>query len=340
MLIAFTSVSLRRVVVMVAFVASCASAVRAENWPMWRGPNGDGVSQSKDAPLRWSEKDNVAWKTAIPGVGYSSPIVWDQSIFLTSADLDSKERLLFCADRETGNIRWQRTVATAEIEQMHRMNSPASGTPATDGERVFVMFQVERKLLVAAYDFSGELLWRQIPGAFVSRHGFNTCPVIYKDSIIISGIQDGPDAFVARLKGDTGEILWKTPISDPIRSFSTPLVIQVDGRDQIVLSGANPTCSFDGNSGDLIWWVDGPAEKTVSSLIYDGKLLFVAGGRDNQLFAIRPTGKGNVTESHIEWVATRGIPYINSPILSGDVLHVIGDNGIYSRLASADGQLL
>ena len=314
-------------------------ALYAEDWPMWRGPRGDGVSEDAP-PLHWSNTENVAWKTKIPGVGYSSPIVWKNSVFLTSADLETKERLLFCLDRRTGAVRWQTTVAVAEIEQMHRLNSPASGTPATDGERVFVLFQTGEELLAAAYDFSGNLLWRRSPGKFRSRHGFNTSPVLFEDSILVSGMQDGEDAFLARLQRQTGELVWKAPISNGIRSFSTPLVIDVQDRQQIILSGANRTMAFDPQDGRQIWHVQGPAEKTVSSLSYDDQRVFVSGGRDKMLYAIRPTGAGDVTQSHIQWKATRSIPYVNSPLLYGGFLHVLSDDGIYSCLNPSDGNML
>ena len=285
------------------------------NWPMWRGPNGDGVSPSAGAPLHWSPEQNIAWKTRIPGVGHSSPVVWGDTVFVTSADSVSKQRTLFNVDRVGGEIRWRRDVVSAEIEPMHRDNSAASATPATDGERVFVTFQAGEKLLVAAYDFAGDLLWKKTPGPFASRHGFHTCPVLFEDSIFISGMQDGPGAFLARLDRETGETVWKASIDSPIRSFSSPMAISANGRRQIVLSGANRTYSFDPADGRLLWHVRGPAEKTVSSLSFDGQRVFVPGGRDNQLFAIRPTGTGDVTGSHVDWVARRGIPYVSSPRL-------------------------
>lgn len=307
------------------------------DWPMWRGPAANGRSSSEAAPTHWSPTTNIAWRTAIPGVGYSSPIVSGNHIFLTSADLDTKERILFCIDREGGDIRWQRTVVTAEIEQMHRSNSPASGTPATDGQLVYVAFQANETILVAAYDDAGNLIWQKSPGGFKSRHGFHTCPILFEDSILVSGMQDSTDAFLVRMRRADGEFVWKARIDSPIRSFSSPLVINVEGQQQIVLAGANRTYAFDASSGRPIWSVHGPAEKTVSSLSFDGKHVFVPGGRDSQLFAIRPTGTGDVTKSHISWIARKGIPYISSPLLLENHLHVVSDEGVYTRIDIREG---
>ena len=308
------------------------NADRAKDWPMWRGPAGNGLSNAHDVPLNWSPTKNIAWKTRIPGVGYSSPIVSGNAIFVTSANLETKGRILFCVDRASGEIRWQRTVATAEIEQMHRENSPASATPATDGERVFVCFQVDETLFVAAYDFEGEQAWESNLGEFKSRHGFHTCPVLFEDSIIISGMQDSEDAFLARLNRRNGDVQWRAKIDSPIRSFSSPLLIEIADEFQVVLAGANRTYAFAAKDGRPIWHVTGPAEKMVSSLSFDGEHVFVPGGRDNKLFAIRPNGEGDVTRSHISWIARRGIPYVSSPVLVGDTLHVMNDEGVYTRI--------
>ena len=307
------------------------------DWPMWRGPRGDGVSLEADAPLRWSSDQNVVWKTRIPGTGYSSPIIHGDVIFVTSADLETQERTLYCIGREQGDIRWKRVVAEAPIERMHRLNSPASGTPATDGERVYVAFQTEDAILAAAYDYSGEQVWKVSPGGFQSRHGFHTCPILFEDSILLSGMQDSADAFLARIHRETGEIIWKAFVDSPIRSFSSPMPIEVEGKTQIILSGADRTYAFAATNGRPIWRVQGPAQKTVSSLSFDGEHVLVPGGRDKKLFAIRPTGTGDVTETHISWVARSGIPYISSPVLYEGQLHVLSDDGVYTRLNLDDG---
>ena len=333
--------SILRIVLLVVFSSNVSAAPKADrrnSWPMWRGPAGNGISSADKAPLHWSPTQNIAWKTLIPGVGYSSPIVTGNTIFVTSANVETKERILFCVDRTVGDIRWQRVVATAEIEQMHRENSPASATPATDGELVFVCFQVNETLFVAAYDFEGEQAWHSTLGEFKSRHGFHTCPVLFEDSIIISGMQDSDDAFLARLHRRSGDVKWRARIDSPIRSFSSPLLIEFNDQFQAVLSGANRTYAFDAKDGRPIWQVTGPAEKTVSSLSFDGEHVFVPGGRDSKLFAIRPDGKGDVTRSHITWIARRGIPYISSPVLVGDTLHVVNDEGVYTRIDRATGQ--
>ncbi len=315
-------------------------AVHAEPWPMWRGGAGNGISDEKHAPLHWTATEGIAWKTRIAGTGYSSPIVWGDAIFLTSADLEAKARLLFCVDRESGRIRWQRVVVVADIERMHRLNSPASGTPATDGERVYTVFQAGNQLLVAAYDFSGQLIWKQSPGAFESRHGFNSSLVIYRDSLLLSGMQDGPDAFIARLDCESGKTIWKSPIDDPVRSFSTPLAIETPDGELVTLSGANRTFAFRPDNGQRVWVTPGPAEKTVSSLLYGNGLLYVAGGRDHQLLAIRPLAERPGQAPEVAWKASKGIPYVPSPLLYGDALHVMSDEGVCTQFDPLNGKVL
>ena len=153
-------------------------------------------------------------------------------------------------------------------------------------------------------------------------------------------MQDGEDAFLARLDCQTGAVEWKTNISQPVRSFSTPFLFERNGRRTAAISGANRTFGYDPQNGDILWTADGPAEKTVSSLVCDDDCVFVAGGRDNMLLAIQPDGSGDVTESHVACRATRGIPYINSPLLYEDHLHVLADDGIYSCFDPSTGKQL
>src|SRR5262249_33271685 len=153
----------------------------AEDWPCWRGPRLDGTSNDDKAPLEWSKTDNVRWKVAVPGRGYSSPVVHGERIFLTTCDEKQEERNLLCLERKTGKTLWSRTVLKAKLEKKHGLNSYASATPATDGERVYVTFMGDGNTMqVACYDVEGKKVWLESPGKLLSRHGFCSSPILHK----------------------------------------------------------------------------------------------------------------------------------------------------------------
>ena len=205
----------------VAILAGALSPAAAENWPAWRGLRGDGSSLEKDVPLRWSGTENVRWKTPIPGKGHASPIVWGDRLFVVTVLAESTQRALLCIDAVSGKVLWRRIVLTAPLERAHRLNSHASSTPATDGERVYVSFLDREKMYVAAYDFEGRLLWEVRPGPFASIHGYCSSPTLWKDKVILNGDHDGP-AYLIALGRRTGRTLWKTmrPNKNAMRTCS------------------------------------------------------------------------------------------------------------------------
>jgi outer membrane protein assembly factor BamB len=325
----------RAVALMVLICAT--SAVWAEDWPRWRGPRGDGTSQETNLPVRWSATDNIKWKTPIPGTGHSSPIVWGDRIFLTSCHEKEMQRLLLCLDRRDGRILWERVVLTAPLEKKHKLNSYASSTPATDGERVYVSFLGGARMQVAAYDFEGKKLWQQSPGEFHSQHGFCSPPVLYKDKVILNGDQDHPDAFLVALDKATGSERWRAP-RPGIRSYCPPLIVEAAGRTQLVLSGANSVASYDPDSGRQLWVIDGPTEQFVASFVYaDGLLFMTSGYPDFHMLAIRPDGTGNVTDTHVAWRHTRGAGYVPSPVAWGHYFFNVKDDGLASCLETRTG---
>ncbi|MEX0977865.1 MAG: PQQ-binding-like beta-propeller repeat protein [Pirellulales bacterium] len=321
------------------FVLFVGTAV-AENWPGWRGPRGDGTSHERDVPSRWSPTDNIAWKTEVPGTGHSSPIVWGDSVFVASCREDAKERLLSCCDRKSGKILWQQVVLSSELEQKHRLNSFASSTPATDGTRVYVTFLADSAMVVAAYDFTGKQLWLVRLGAFSSVHGYCSCPVLFDDKVIVNGDHDG-DAYIVALDRLTGQTLWKVDRENKTRSYVTPIIRQIDGRTQMILSGSKCVASYDPRDGVRHWIIDGPTEQFVASLVYNGKLLFLtAGYPELHMMAIRPDGHGNVTDTHVAWRTNKGASYVPSPIAIGDYFLVVSDGGIASCFAADSGKRL
>lgn len=342
-----------RLVVLIFFAAGL---IRAENWPGWRGPNGDGVSAEKGIPTKWNSTENIAWRIVVPGEGHSSPIVWGDKVFLTSSLTEKNKRILLCIDRLSGQTVWQRDVVQSPPETIHRLNSRASGTPATDGKQVYVTFMraegdkviapnvgSERlitpgKIIVAAYDLDGNKKWKTNVGDFVSAHGFNTCPVLFEDLLILNGDHDG-DAYLVALDRQSGRQRWRTRRENKTRSYVTPIIREIDGITQMILSGSLCIASYDPHNGKRHWIVDGPTEQFVASMVYDGKYVFATGGYpERHTLAIRPDGKGNVTDTHIAWRTTRGAAYVPSPIISGRYLLMVADSGIASCFEARTGK--
>ena len=320
------------------FILAFSGAALAENWPGWRGPRGDGTSHEKNVPVTWSAAQNVVWKVPIPGKGHASPIVWGRHIFVVTASKEKKQRILLCLDRKDGKIRWQRKVLEAPLERINRLNSFASSTPATDGERVYVSFLDRDKMFVAAYDFDGNKVWEVRPGVFASMHGYCSSPVIWKDKLIVNGDHDGPSYIVA-ISRATGQTIWKTPRPNKTRSYCTPIIRQIDGRNQMVLSGTMCVASYDPDTGEQHWIIDGPTEQYVASLVYNGELLFMTCGfPDHFLQAILPDGQGNVTKTHVLWQKDRDCSYVPSPIAFGPYFLVVADNGVATCFEANTGK--
>ena len=334
--------------------------VLAENWPCWRGPRGDGTSTELQVPVKWNGEtgEGIAWKVLIPGKGHSSPIVWEDRIFITTCVEESRERLLLCVNRDDGKILWQSSVAVSPLENKHALNSFASGTPATDGETVYVTFLAsgnhdeEAKeaaadqrataatLLVVAYDMQGNKLWSAEPGGFSSVHGFCSSPVIYKNLLIVNGDHDG-DSYVAGLNRKTGETVWKVPRDHKTRSYCTPLIRSINGKDQMVMTGSKRIVSLDPITGSTNWLIEGPTEQFVSSMVYDGTAFYMTAGFPTyHVMSIRPDGSGDVTKSHVVWHSEVARCYVPSPVLIEDKLFVADDQGTVNCFDTATGDRL
>ena len=309
-----------------------------ENWPGWRGPRGDGSSLDKQAPVTWSDTDNIAWKIPIPGKGHASPIIWEDRLFLVTALEPANERTLLCLDRRNGNVLWQNTILKTALEKIHRLNSYASSTPVTDGQRIYVSFLDRDRMFVSAYNVDGQKVWETRPGPFSSVHGYCSSPVLWKDKVIINGDHDG-NAYLVALDKETGKTRWLTKRPNKIRSYCAPIIRRIDDRNQMILSGSRSVASYDPDSGRQHWIIDGPTDQFVASLVYNGDLLFMtAGFPDLHMLAIRPNGHGNVTKTHIAWRTTRGCSYVPSPISAGPYFLVVSDGGIASCFEAKNGQ--
>jgi len=337
-----------------------------EDWPMWRGPRGDGTSTEKDIPTRWDATNNIAWKVEIPGQGHASPIVWRDRVFLVTCTPETKERFLLCLNRKTGQTIWRTVVLRAPLEAKHHLNSCASSTPATDGEFVYVSFlepdgsvvpaEVIRKrsgelrannsglpvnpgqMFVAAYDMNGNRMWVARPGEFASVWGYCSNPVLFEGKVILNGDHDG-DAYIVALDRKTGETAWKVARENRIRSYATPLIRTIDGRSQMMVAGSHSIVSYSPRDGSKQWFTKGPRGRAVASPVFNRDLLFVcAAYPTRQMLAIRPNGRGDVTETHVVWRCHQSCAYVPSPIAVGDYFLVVNDNGIASCFDAASGK--
>ncbi len=331
----------------------------AENWPAWRGPRGDG-SADVAGPMKWDGKSgkNVRWKTPLPGEGHSSPIILGDRVFVTACLPKTEERVLICLNRDTGEPIWQATVLKARLESKHALNSFASSTPATDGKLVFVSFleasdkQIAAPnvgnqrmiypgtMVVAAYDFDGNQKWLVRPGAFISAHGFCSNPLPYQDIIILNGDHDG-DSYLLALNKLTGQEVWRQPRRHKTRSYVTPLIRNIDGKDQLVLSGSLCVASFDPQTGERNWNVEGPTEQFVASMVFDGSNFFAVGGfPTHHVMAIRADGEGDVTDTHVSWHKTNVRCYVPSPVVVDNYLVVADDRGTANCFDTKTGDRL
>ena len=312
-------------------------AAAAQDWPAFRGPGGQGHSSELGLPAEWSETRNVLWKTAVAGLGWSSPVVAGSRVWLTSSVEDRDLTLRALAfDVETG-----RELVNVEVFRLKRprdinpKNSFASPTPVIDGDRVYVHFGADG---TAALTTTGEIVWTaKFP--YESQHGAGGSPVIYRDLLIFSC--DGHDAaFVVALDKDTGKVRWKTNRRQPAdQAYSTPLVIRVGDRDQLVSVGAFRATAYDPLTGKEIWRVsyDDGFSNVPRPVYGHGMVFIVTGFQQPAVIAVKPDGIGDVTRTHIAWTLRRGAPLTPSPLLVGDELYLLTDAGIATCLDARTG---
>lgn len=339
---------LRRSFVTVWFVILSVASGVATDWPQFRGPTGQGLVEQGRLPVEWSTSKNVAWKQPIPGRGWSSPIIHDGRVYLTtavSAGAGSRgDHLLqaICLDAKTGKIAWQREIfrqSAASSPAIHSKNSHASPTPVTDGQRLYVHFGHQG---TAALDLNGKVLWKNTGLKYQPVHGNGGSPILVDDMVVFSA--DGSDQqFVVALDCKTGKVRWKTPRkteSPKLFSFSTPLVIAVDGRQQIVSPASGAVCAYDAKTGKEVWRVRYDGYSVVPRPAYGQGLVFVSSGYEYpDLFAIRPDGKGDVTDTHVAWSTRRGAPLNPSPLVVGEELYLVSDIGVSSCLDAKTGRV-
>jgi outer membrane protein assembly factor BamB len=307
-----------------------------DDWPEFRGPTGQGHSAQVGLPVRWSETENVRWKVAVPGKGWSSPVLKGSQIWLTTAADEGRSLRAVCLDRETGRI-----VQNVEVLQknepgpIHPKNSHASPTPILENDRVYVHFGSHG---TACLSTRGEIVWRTTLN-YYHRHGPGGSPALVGDLLVVSC--DGYDSqFIVALDKRTGAERWRRPRPDGRHAYSTPLTIQVNGRTQVISTGGNRVTAYDPSSGEEIWWSRYDGYSLIPRPVFGHDLVFICSGYETPLiYAIRPIGSGDVTETHVAWSLRQGAPHTPSPILVGRELYTVSDAGVAQCLDAATGKV-
>ena len=300
-----------------------------------RGPDGQGTTFDTDLPLHWGPNENVVWKVDIPGRGNSSPVVWDDRIFITTASADGKERKIVCYARPDGKLLWQASApASAARESLYTKNTFASSTAVTDGQRVIAFFGNGGLLCV---DFDGHQQWHVDLGLFPTMHGPGTSPVLYKDEVICIQYQTLGKSLFAAFDKRTGARLWQQE-RENAACWSTPVVVRIGDRDQLIYNGSGLIAGYEPDTGKELWRVTGTSREAIPTVVVGGGLLISASGRNGPTMGIRPGGRGDLTETNIAWRNLRGGPHVPSPLYYEGRIYIVNDTGIATCIDAMDGR--
>jgi outer membrane protein assembly factor BamB len=329
---------------LVVFLLTLSTTVNAGNWPAFRGPNGNGVAESKAGPTQWSETSNIRWKTAIHGKGWSSPVIWDNQIWMTTATEDGKELFAVCVDRETGKVVHDLKVFTVERPAFcHAFNSYASPTPVVEAGQVYVHFGSAG---TACLDTAtGKVLWERRDLPCDHFRGAGSSPIVHGDLLFLTF--DGFDLqYVTALDKRTGRTVWKqdrtiqysTSDGDYKKAFATPAILKVNGQEHLICPSAEATIAYDPRTGGEIWRVIHGGMNAASRPVFARGMVYLTSGHTMHLLAVRLGENGDLTPKAIEWKAIRGIPTRSSLLPVGDLLFMVNDNGIASCLDARTGK--
>lgn len=340
----------------------------AGNWPQWRGPDGSGISTEKNLPAEWSTTKNIKWKTPIDGRGHSSPIVWENKIFLTTAIegeevpgakapkhmLGDKEFVhpdsvgankkhtfkVIALNRDTGKILWQAVAFEGTpYDDRHRKSSYAASTPATDGKMVYAFFGSEG---LYAYDFNGKLAWKADLGKMGTvGMGTGTSPILFENLVIIQADEENATAsYMVAFDKKTGKEVWKTPRKVQV-SWATPLLVKTAKRAELIASGTESVIAYDPATGKELWTHKGLESNAIPSPVANNEFVYLVAGYPAKLaMAIKLGGSGDLTGTpNVPWKHTKGTAYVPSPILYGDYLYLTTDRGILTCIDAKTGEV-
>lgn len=311
-----------------------------KQWPRFRGPTGQGIavgSPSTEWPLEWSDTKNVTWKSQLPGEGNSSPIVWNDRLFLTSAADAGARRSLHAIDTKSGEIVWTYELPEHAIEpDVRDKNGFASATPVTDGERVIAYFGSGGLICC---DMAGKLVWKYETPKFNSLWGSGASPLLYENLVILIHDQNRAPSLAVALDKVTGEVVWSTERSQAM-GWATPVVVRLADRDELLYAGGETLSAYDPRKGTLLWSLEGPTKEVVPTVVIGKHLIYSASGRQGPTLAVRPGGSGDVTDSHLVWTAVRGGPHVPTPVYVDGKLFVVNDFGITTCVDATTGEFL
>jgi len=354
--------------VSIGSVSLLASKASAGNWPQWRGPDGSGISNEKNLPSEWSPTKNVKWKTSIEGRAHSSPIVWGNKVFLTTAvegavvpgakavkHMDGDKEFLhpdsvgadrkhmfkvICLDRDSGKILWESTAwEGTPYDNRHRKSSYAASTPATDGKLVYAFFGTEG---LYAYDFKGKLAWKaQLGNLGTVGMGTGTSPILFDNLVIVQADEEnGAASFIVAVDKKTGKEAWRTPRKVQV-SWSTPLLVRTSTRAELITSGTEFVIAYDPATGKELWRHKGVESNAIPSPVANNEMVFLVAGFPAKIaMAIRLGQNGDLTGTpNVPWKYAKGTAYVPSPILYGDYLYLTTDRGILTCIDARTGEV-
>jgi len=330
--------SIGRIIVLATALTTAAMAERFEgigpnDWPSWRGPTHNGVAAAgQNPPAEWSDSKNILWKADIPGRGHASPTVVGDFIYLPTADETKQTQSVICLDRHTGKLVWSKQVNEGGFDQDgHKRKSHASPSIACDGKRLFVNFVNHGAMRTTALDLKGNQIWQQEISKFITHQGFGSSPFLYQDLVIVSSDNKGGGA-VAAMNRETGKIIWRNDRpKEP--NYVSPVVFNIEGRDQLFLSGCNLVTSLEPSTGQTIWEVPGSTTECVVTMVTDGKRVFTSGGYPkNHTVAMKADGSGEVA-----WQNSTRV-YVPSMIIYQEHAFAVADAGFAICWESATGK--
>ena len=340
--------------------AICNGLVGAENWPDYRGLTGQGVSDAAELPLIWSEARNVRWKTAIPGKGWSTPVIWGNQIWMTTADEEGHERSALCVDRESGRIVHQiKVFEVAQVAPQHGLNSHASPSPVIEEGRVYVHFGTYGTACIDTE--TGEILWRRTDLNIDHQVGPGSSPVLFENLLIVHC--DGTDyQYIVALDKKTGQIVWKSVRSAPLTELSpamrkascTPIIVNVNDKPQLLSVGSHAFYGYDPRRGSELWRVRFAGFSNVARPVSDGKIAVFSTGYERaelvgvELASAGKPRKGDVpgsipldlTDTNVLWTQPRNAPNMPSPLLVDGLVYTTDDGGVASCLDAATGEVI
>lgn len=336
----------------VALVALCIPAARAENWPQFRGPTGQGISSERNLPTQWSDTENVAWKTPIPGEGWSSPIVHGNHVFLTAATAGGGKCHVLAIDRKSGKILWNKEVLTQETRRKEQKNSYATPTPVTDGNLVFAVFGGGG---MVAVDYQGNVVWTYDKVKFYSRHGLGASPVLFENLLIMPFDGSNPppeekigwktpweEARILALDKQRGTVVWEARRGPSRIAHTTPLVVSKP-QPRLYSTAGDVIQAFDLRDGRRIWTAYSQGEGVVPSPVLAENLFVTCSGFEKPTIrAVRLGGEGDVTSTHIAWEQTKGVPSQSSVVYVDPHLYAVTDQGVVSiyEVSPSDARLI